>query len=97
MNWVVIDLEERELNKTEVAFANALNVFLEISDYNSIILAEEVSEIHDDLKIYAILHDAYNQALETAKGEYSESLGYYGAAVSELNLTAEGPEFVTVA
>ncbi|KAG6644511.1 uncharacterized protein LOC122318422 isoform X2 [Carya illinoinensis] len=102
-------LERRELNKAEVAFADAINAFREVSDHTNIILincnlghgrralAEEMVSKIEDLKVHALFHNAYNQALENAKLEYTESLRYYGAAKSELILVAEGDESVTSA
>ena len=100
-------LERRELTRAEVAFADAINAFGEISDHTNIILincnlghgrralAEEMVSKIEDLKIHAFFRNAYNQALETAKLEYSESLRYYGAAKSELNFVSEGADSVT--
>ncbi|XP_062163942.1 uncharacterized protein LOC133870752 [Alnus glutinosa] len=100
-------LERRELTRAEVAFADAINAFREVSDHANIILincnlghgrralAEEMVSKIEDLKIHALFRNAYNQALETAKLEYSESLRYYGAAKSELNFVAEGADSVT--
>ena len=43
----------------------------------------------NNLKSHSIFHNAYNQALETTKLEYRESLRYYAAARSELNAISE--------
>lgn len=94
-------LETRELTKAEIAFADAIKAFREVSDHTNIILincnlghgrralAEATVSKLDDLKVHGIFHSAHNHALETAKLEYSESLRYYGAAKSELNTMAE--------
>ncbi|KAB1212093.1 Erythroid differentiation-related factor 1 [Morella rubra] len=100
-------LERKELNEAEVAFADAINAFREVSDHPNIILincnlahgrralAEVMVSKIEDLKIHTIFRNAYNQALKTAKLEYTESLRYYGAAKSELNFIAEGGDSVT--
>lgn len=100
-------LERKELNRAEVAFADAINAFRAVSDHTNIILincnlghgrralAEEMVSKIEDLKIHAIFRNAYNQALETAKLDYCESLRYYGAAKSELNFLTEEADSVT--
>ncbi|CBI18163.3 unnamed protein product, partial [Vitis vinifera] len=94
-------LERKELEKAEVAFVEAINAFKEVCDHMNIILincnlghgrralAEEMVSKIEGLKVHAIFHDAYNQALETAKLEYRESLRYYGAAKAELSAITE--------
>ncbi|KAA8538631.1 hypothetical protein F0562_028175 [Nyssa sinensis] len=93
-------LERKELDKAELAFIDAIKSFKEVSDRTNIILincnlghgrralAEEMVSKTESLRKHAIFRDAYNQALETAKLEYSESLSYYGAAKTELNVIA---------
>ncbi|EOY17218.1 Erythroid differentiation-related factor 1 [Theobroma cacao] len=94
-------LELKELNKAELAFADAINAFREALDYTNIILiycnlghgrralAEEMVTKMEGLKLHEVFLNAYKQALETAKLEYSESLRYYGAAKSEMNAIME--------
>ncbi|XP_034676154.1 uncharacterized protein LOC117906966 isoform X1 [Vitis riparia] len=94
-------LERKELEKAEVAFVEAINAFKVVCDHMNIILincnlghgrralAEEMVSKIEGLKVHAIFHDAYNQALETAKLEYRESLRYYGAAKAELSAITE--------
>ncbi|KAM1030417.1 hypothetical protein TB1_033632 [Malus domestica] len=94
-------LEKKELKKAELAFVDAIKAFREVSDHTNIILincnlghgrralAEEMVSKIDNLKGHPIFHNAYNQALETAKLEYSESLKYYGAAKAELDAFVE--------
>ncbi|RAL54288.1 hypothetical protein DM860_001416 [Cuscuta australis] len=101
-------LERNELDKAEIAFAQAINAFKEVSDHTNIILincnlghgrralAEDMVSKIDTLKKHAMLHDAYKQALETAKSQYSESLRYYGAAKAELNTVAEGTDSISI-
>ncbi|PON79525.1 Tetratricopeptide-like helical domain containing protein [Parasponia andersonii] len=96
-------LEKKELKKAEIAFADAIKAFREVSDHTNIILincnlghgrrslAEAMVSRINDLEVHGIFHNAYNHALETAKLEYSESLRFYGAAKSELN-TMEGED-----
>ncbi|KAA8546313.1 hypothetical protein F0562_002948 [Nyssa sinensis] len=93
-------LERNELDKAELAFADAIKSFKEVSDHTNIILincnlghgrralAEEMVSKTESLRKHAIFGSAYNQTLETAKLEYSESLRYYGAAKKELNAIA---------
>lgn len=94
-------LERKELKKAETAFAGAIDAFRAVSDHTNIILincnlghgrralAEEIVSKIEDLKVHAIVQNAYYQALETAEVEYTESLRYYGAAKNELNGVAE--------
>lgn len=94
-------LERKELKKAETAFAGAIDAFRAVSDHTNIILincnlghgrralAEEIVSKIEDLKVHANLQNAYYQAMETAEHEYTESLRYYGAAKSELNVVAE--------
>ncbi|GLU06764.1 hypothetical protein SLE2022_237630 [Rubroshorea leprosula] len=94
-------LERKELNKAELAFVDAINAFREVSDHTNIILincnlghgrralAEEMVTKIEGLKMHMVLHNAYKQALDTAKLEYSKSLRHYGAAKMELNTIME--------
>lgn len=94
-------LERKELEMAEAAFVEAISAFKEVRDHLNIILincnlghgrralAEEMASKMESLKVHAIFHDAYNQALETAKLEYRESLRYYGAAKAELSAITE--------
>ncbi|XP_059630898.1 uncharacterized protein LOC132273833 isoform X2 [Cornus florida] len=94
-------LERKQLDKAELAFADAIKSFKKVSDHTNIILincnlghgrralAEEMVSKTESLRKHAIFSNAYNQALETAKLEYGKSLRYYGAAKTELNAIAE--------
>lgn len=98
-------LERKELGKAEVAFADAIDAFKEVSDHTNIILincnlghgrralAEEMVSKLEGLKAHVIFRSAYNQALENAKSQYRESLRYYGAARAELNAKADSVSF----
>ncbi|KAM3712015.1 hypothetical protein ACB098_01G152400 [Castanea mollissima] len=100
-------LARKEMNRAEDVFADAIDAFRAVSDHTNIILincnlghgrralAEEMISKIETLKTHAIFRNAYNQALETAKLEYSESLRYYGAAKSELNSITEEADSVT--
>ncbi|XP_061350050.1 uncharacterized protein LOC133295260 isoform X2 [Gastrolobium bilobum] len=102
-----IRLENKDLNKAELAFTDAIDAFREVSDHTNIILincnlghgrralAEEMVSKIENLKLHNIFHNAYNHALETAKLEYKESLRYYGAARLELNAINEDADSVT--
>ncbi|TKY53470.1 Erythroid differentiation-related factor 1 [Spatholobus suberectus] len=102
-----IRLENKELSKAELAFTDAIDAFREVSDHTNIILincnlghgrralAEEMVSKLENLKLHNIFHNAYNQALETAKLKYIESLRYYGAARLELNAINEHDDSVT--
>lgn len=91
-----IMLERKELIKAEIAFVDAINAFREVSDHINVILincnlghgrralAEEMVSKAESLKPHTMFHDAYKQALETAKQEYCESLRFYGAAKLQL-------------
>ncbi|KAF6165315.1 hypothetical protein GIB67_042731, partial [Kingdonia uniflora] len=85
-------LERKILDKAELAIADAITTFREVSDHTNIILincnqghgrkalAEEMVCKMGNLKTPAFFQKAYNQALENAKLEYCESLKYYCAA-----------------
>lgn len=100
-------LERRDLDEAEVAFADAMNTFKEVSDYTNIVLincnlghgrrasAEEMVARLETLKEHAIFQNAYRNALDNAKMEYSESLRYYGAAKMELNSISEDTNSVS--
>ncbi|XP_065881613.1 uncharacterized protein [Euphorbia lathyris] len=100
-------LERKELTNAEHAFADAITAFREVSDHYNIILincnlghgrralAEELIAKYENLKSHAVFQDACKQALETAKTEYRESLGYYGAAKSELNAITKEDNLVS--
>ncbi|XP_027365878.1 uncharacterized protein LOC113872488 isoform X2 [Abrus precatorius] len=102
-----IRLENKELNKAELAFTDAIDAFREVSDHTNIILincnlghgrralAEEMVSKIENLKLHDIFHNAYNHALDTAKLEYIESLRYYGAARLELSVINEDDDSVT--
>ncbi|OVA01534.1 hypothetical protein BVC80_1519g30 [Macleaya cordata] len=101
-------LDRKELGKAELAFVDAIKAFKEVSDHTNIILincnlghgrralAEEMVFKMENLKAHALLQNAYKQALETAKLEYSEALRYYGAARLELDIVGEGAGLVTL-
>ncbi|XVE60779.1 hypothetical protein DITRI_Ditri05aG0154700 [Diplodiscus trichospermus] len=94
-------LELKKLKEAELAFADAIYSFREALDYTNIILiycnlghgrralAEEMVAKMEGLKMHDVFHNAYKQVLETAKLEYSESLGYYGSAKLEMNAIVE--------
>ncbi|KDP43363.1 hypothetical protein JCGZ_25468 [Jatropha curcas] len=93
-------LGRKELTKAELAFADAISAFREVSDHTNIILincnlghgrralAEEMVSKFESLKFHDVFHNACKQALQSAKLEYCESLKFYGAAKSELNAIA---------
>ncbi|XP_043713086.1 uncharacterized protein LOC122661674 [Telopea speciosissima] len=97
-----IRLESKDLDKAELAFAEAINAFKEVFDHTNIILincnlghgrralAEEMVSKMENLKAHTLFQSAYNQAVTSAKQEYSASLRYYGAARAELNAIGEG-------
>ncbi|KAL8162436.1 hypothetical protein V2J09_013925 [Rumex salicifolius] len=89
-------LERKDLGKAELAFANAIEAFKEVSDHTNIILincnlghgrralAEELLPQIKYFKTIPIFFKAYTQVLETAKMEYGRALQFYRAAKSEL-------------
>lgn len=93
-------LDRKELDKAELAFADAVESFKEASDHTNIILinlnlghgrravAEETVSKMEALQSHPVLRGAYNKALVTAKREYKKSLKYYGAAKLELSYMA---------
>ncbi|KAM7266438.1 hypothetical protein ACFE04_004335 [Oxalis oulophora] len=96
-----MSLERKELSKAELAFADAINAFRQVSDHTNIILinmnlghgrrtmAEEMVTKTERLKVHPIFQNEFKQALGTAKSEYCEALRYYGAAKSELDTFAK--------
>lgn len=94
-------LESKELNRAEDAFADAIVAFKEVNDHTNVILincnlghgrralAEEIVTKMEALKLHPAFKNAYEQALETAKVEYSKSLGYYVAAKTEHSVATD--------
>ncbi|KAI0519618.1 hypothetical protein KFK09_007070 [Dendrobium nobile] len=90
-------LDKKDLSSAEIAFADAIQAFKEVSDHTNIILiycnlghgrrslAEELVSKLDELIEYDVLQNAYKQAIKTAKLEYFESLKHYDAAKMELD------------
>ncbi|KAL0922770.1 hypothetical protein M5K25_006787 [Dendrobium thyrsiflorum] len=90
-------LDKKDLSSAEIAFADAIQAFKEVSDHTNIILiycnlghgrrslAEELVSKLDELIEYDVLQNAYKQAIKTAKLEYYESLKHYDAAKMELD------------
>ncbi|GMH22412.1 hypothetical protein Nepgr_024255 [Nepenthes gracilis] len=101
-------LEKKNLAKAELAFADAIDAFKEVSDHTNIILincnlghgrravAEELVSKMEYLKTNVVFGNAYVQTLETAKTEYARSLGFYGAAKSELVAVVDGADDVSL-
>ena len=113
LGWVCNELgrhrlENGDLASAEIAFADAIKAFKEVSDHANIILincnlghgrralAEELVTKMDDLNRHDVLQTAYKQALETAKLEYFESLRYYGAAKIELSSASDVPDYLVL-
>ena len=113
MGWVCNELgrhrlENKDLAAAEIAFADAIKAFKEVSDHTNIILincnlghgrralAEELVTKMDDLKMHDVLQTAYKQAMKAAKLEYFESLSYYGAAKIELSSASDVPDYLTL-
>ncbi|KAG7593989.1 hypothetical protein ISN45_Aa01g027660 [Arabidopsis thaliana x Arabidopsis arenosa] len=96
----------KELNKAEDAFADAIVAFKEVCDHTNVILincnlghgrralAEEMVPKIEALKLHPAFKNAYQQALGTAKLEYSKSLRYYMAAKTELSVATEEARLV---
>eukprot|EP00268_Persea_americana_P039825 TRINITY_DN39473_c0_g1_i2.p1 TRINITY_DN39473_c0_g1~~TRINITY_DN39473_c0_g1_i2.p1 ORF type:complete len:1469 (-),score=289.01 TRINITY_DN39473_c0_g1_i2:144-4550(-) len=94
-------LASRDLDGAELAFMDAIKAFKEVADHANIILincnlghgrralAEAMVSKMETLGKHGLFQNAYKQALETAKSEYSESLRIYGAARSELIFVGE--------
>lgn len=94
-------LGSKELNKAEDAFSDAIVAFKEVCDHTNVILincnlghgrralAEEMVPKMEALKLHPAFKNAYQQALGTAKLEYSESLRYYMAAKTELSVATK--------
>ncbi|KAH6759395.1 erythroid differentiation factor-like protein [Perilla frutescens var. frutescens] len=94
-------LERKDLGGAETAFVKAIDAFRQVEDHTNAILincnlghgrralAEDMVSKVENLKKHAIFRNAYAQALETAKLQYSEALRYYGAAKTELNAFLE--------
>ncbi|WOK96418.1 hypothetical protein Cni_G05125 [Canna indica] len=90
-------LENKNLVGAEIAFADAIKAFKEVSDHTNIILincnlghgrralAEELVSKIEELKKFDLVQTAYKQAMKSAKSEYTKSLKHYGAAMAELN------------
>ncbi|ONK56220.1 uncharacterized protein A4U43_C10F5360 [Asparagus officinalis] len=113
MGWVCNELgrhrlENRDLGGAEIAFADAIKAFKEVSDHTNIILincnlghgrralAEELVSKIDELKRHDVLPAAYKQDMKTAKLEYFESLRYYEAAKIELSSANDVPDYLSL-
>ncbi|MCL7039795.1 hypothetical protein MKW94_025901 [Papaver nudicaule] len=89
-------LHRKELDKAELAFADAIEAFKEIDDHTNIILincnmghcrralAEEMVSKMEIFKSHIFLQDSYKKALDTAELEYRKAIRYYEAATFEL-------------
>ncbi|XP_074568874.1 uncharacterized protein LOC141825389 [Curcuma longa] len=94
-------LEKKNLVDAEIAFADAIKAFKQVSDHTNIILincnlghgrralAEELIVKMEELKRHDPLQTAYKQAMKSAKSEYIKSLEHYSAALAELNSVRE--------
>lgn len=94
-------LEKKNLHDAEVAFADAIKAFKQVSDHANIILincnlghgrralAEELIVKMEELRKYGPLQNAHKQAMKSAKSEYIKSLEYYRDAWEELNSVQE--------
>ncbi|GFP81364.1 calcium-dependent protein kinase 6 [Phtheirospermum japonicum] len=94
-------LETKNLSKAENAFSQAIDAFRQVGDYTNVILincnlghgrraiAEDMVLKIESLKKHAMFQNAYIQALESAKLQYSEAIRFYGAAKTELNARVE--------
>ncbi|XP_011622188.1 uncharacterized protein LOC18431102 isoform X2 [Amborella trichopoda] len=94
-------LDNRDLRSAELAFADAIQAFMEVSDFSNVVLincnlghgrralAELMVSTLENYRKHEALRKAYDQAFETAKLEYRESLKYYDAAKSVLALVNE--------
>lgn len=94
-------VEMKDLGKAETAFTKAIDAFRQVEDHANVILincnlghgrralAEDMVSKVESLKVHAMFQNAYMQALESAKLQYSEALRYYGAAKKELNAFVE--------
>ncbi|KAL5220660.1 hypothetical protein ABZP36_025373 [Zizania latifolia] len=89
-------LENRNLGSAEIAFADAIRAFQEVSDHTNVILincnlghgrralAEELVSRIDEFQKYGLPQDAYMQSIKSAKSEYFQSINYYTAAKRQL-------------
>lgn len=94
-------LEMKDLSKAEAAFVKAIDAFRQVEDHTNVILincnlghgrralAEDMVPKIESLKKHTLFQNAYIQALEAAKLQYSEALRFYGAAKTELNALVE--------
>ncbi|XP_020588843.1 uncharacterized protein LOC110030460 isoform X2 [Phalaenopsis equestris] len=90
-------LDKKDLASAEIAFAEAIQAFKEVSDHTNIILiycnlghgrrslAEELVSKLDELAKYDVFQNAYKKVITSAKLEYDKSLKHYGAAKMELD------------
>ncbi|KAI3919227.1 hypothetical protein MKW92_012795 [Papaver armeniacum] len=89
-------LDRKELDKAELAFADAIEAFKEVADHTNIILincnmghgrralAEEMVSKMEIFKAHMLLQDSYKRLRDTAKLEYRKAIRYYEAATFEL-------------
>ncbi|KAG8081535.1 hypothetical protein GUJ93_ZPchr0178g7182 [Zizania palustris] len=89
-------LENRNLGSAEIAFADAIRAFQEVSDHTNVILincnlghgrralAEELVLRIDEFQKYDPPQDACMQFIKSAKSEYFQAINYYTAAKRQL-------------
>ncbi|KAL5226627.1 hypothetical protein ABZP36_014892 [Zizania latifolia] len=89
-------LENRNLGSAEIAFADAIRAFQEVSDHTNVILincnlghgrralAEELVSRIDEFQKYDLHQDACMQFIKSAKSEYFQAINYYTAAKRQL-------------
>ncbi|KAL6840242.1 hypothetical protein ACP4OV_030052 [Aristida adscensionis] len=89
-------LDSKHLGSAEVAFADAIRAFHEVSDHTNVILincnlghgrralAEELVSRIDEFQKYDLPEGTYMQSIKAAKSDYFQAINYYSAAKRQL-------------
>ncbi|KAE8812201.1 hypothetical protein D1007_10810 [Hordeum vulgare] len=91
-----IRLESKNLSSAEIAFADAISAFQEVSDHTNVILincnlahgrralAEKLASRIEEFQMYDLPEGSYMQSVKSAKSEYFQAINYYTAAKRQL-------------
>lgn len=91
-----IRLESRNLSGAEIAFADAIRAFQEVSDHTNVILincnlghgrralAEKLASRAEQFQMHDLPEGSYMQSMKSAKSEYFQAINYYTAAKRQL-------------
>jgi tetratricopeptide (TPR) repeat protein len=91
-----IRLESGNSSSAEIAFADAIRAFQDVSDHTNVILincnlahgrralAEKLASRIEEFQMYDLPEGSYMQSVKSAKSEYFQAINYYTAAKKQL-------------